>query len=158
VYPRYGAAICRRGHVQTSAFELADGNPLPHCKQCGARILVACQSCGYSIPGRFRGGAIGGRYTKPVFCEQCGAPFSWVDRQGRLWQLENLLDDQDLPDNDRLVVREQLAALQEGADLDEQDQGRRWGRIKALAPGLIDTGRTIVITVTSAAIQKQLGI
>jgi hypothetical protein len=78
-----------------------------------------------------------------------------VDRQGRLWQLENLLEDESLPENDQLIVREQLEALGAG---DEHDQERRWTRIKALAPGLIDTGRAIVVTVTSAAIQRQIGL
>jgi hypothetical protein len=158
VFERHGAAICRRGHVRTSRFEPSTSNSAPHCKQCGARILVACPSCGYPIPGKFKGEVSGGRYAVPGFCEQCGSPFPWVDRQGRLWQLENLLEEDDLSQNDRLIVQEQLTALGEGDELDEADQERRWTRIKSLAPSLIETGRAIIITVTSAAIQRQLGL
>jgi hypothetical protein len=100
---------------------------------------------------------IGASYDPPDFCDMCGAPLPWVSRQGRIYELENLLDDEELDPADELAVREQLHALA-GEDLDEEEQARRWRRVKRLAPGLLKKGaaQRIVETVVTAAIRKQL--
>jgi hypothetical protein len=151
------AAVCRRGHVETSSIE---GHEVPpRCPTCGASVLIACPSCA----GRIRGyyyvpGVIGfSNYDPPEFCDACGAPFPWANRQARLWQIENLLDEQEISEADRLTLREQLEALR-SPDIPEEEQQERWARIKKLAPGLIGTGQQIIVTVVSATIQKQLGI
>jgi hypothetical protein len=106
----------------------------------------------YYVPG-FIGG---GNYTVPDFCDLCGAPFPWASRQARLWQLENLLDDQDVSDADRLEIHEQVEALRAG-DLPESEQAERWQRIKRLSPSLIGSGQKIVVSAVTAAIQKSSG-
>lgn len=103
--------------------------------------------------------AIGFAYDPPDFCHECGAPFPWVGRQGRIYELENLLDGEDLDSADELAVREQLQALA-GDDLDEEEQTRRWKRVKKLAPGLLQKGtaQRIFESVASAGIRSQLGL
>lgn len=75
-----------------------------------------------------------------------------------LWELENLLDeDPTLSAADRLTIHEQLDELRSG-ELTEDEAAERWVKIKKLAPSVIESGRAIVVTVVTAAIQKQLGL
>jgi hypothetical protein len=94
-------------------------------------------------------------FSAEDFCDRCGSPMPWASRRALLWELENRIeDDPDLSDADRLTIREQFEALHE-PDLDEEEQVRRWQRLKALVPGLLHTGRQILV---SATVQKQLGL
>jgi hypothetical protein len=136
------------------------GEAPDRCSKCGAELLYGCPSCEarirgyYDVPGVVD---LTGGYEPPQFCDKCGEPFPWLDRQGRIYLLENLLDDQDLDPADALTVREQLEALR-SPEVSEDEAKRRWGRIKELAPGLLQQGKPIIDTVASAAIKAQLGI
>ncbi len=152
----HGAA-CRRGHW--ASFNVSTGSPAPRCPECGAEVLTGCPNCGMRLRGVLIGGVIGAHGSPPQnFCDKCGGPYPWVDRRGRLWQLENLLDDENISEADRLTVGEQLQALRGGDSVPEEEQRERWQRVKQLAPGLMESGKAIVVTVVSATIQRQLGI
>src|SRR5690606_36950705 len=99
----------------------------------------------------------GASYSPPEFCFSCGSPFPWATRQARIYELQNLLDEEDLDEADRLTVSEQLSALQD-PDLDEAEQVERWSRIKKLSPGLMASGQRIIETVVTAAVKAQLGL
>jgi hypothetical protein len=43
-------------------------------------------------------------YAPPDFCIQCAKPFPWVSRQGRSYELMNLLDDEQLDPATELEV------------------------------------------------------
>ena len=150
------AAICKPGHVLTR--DVSEVSPSKRCTSCGAAVLTACTSCGSPIQGDLVVPgvvAIGFAYDPPDFCHECGTPFPWVGRQGRIYELENLLDDELLDPADELAVREQLQALA-GEDLD----ARRWKRVKKLAPELLQKGtaQRIFESVASASIRSQLGL
>lgn len=123
------AAVCVNGHTETTDRELTPEGT--SCSTCGADVVVACGSCGQGIrglegvPGVV---GVGLGYTPPDFCDTCGAPFPWTDRQARLSVLEDLLNVEDLAPADRLVVRRELEALRP-ADLPEDEQEERWARI-----------------------------
>ena len=154
------AAVCKRGHVETSDIQLRGGAVSDRCAECGAKVLTGCPNCGTRIRGRYRSDVmIGGGYEPPQFCDNCGAPFPWVDRQGRIYQLENMLDDEDLDPATELSVREQLEALRD-PDLSEEEQRKRWERVRKGAPGLWEKSgaRSILESVVSAAIRSQLGL
>jgi hypothetical protein len=157
------AAVCKRGHVESSDVSLRGGVVPERCPECGAKVLTRCPSCNTRVRGRYYvEGVLGGgarNYEPPSFCDKCGGPFPWVDRQGRIYQLENLLDDEDLDPATELSVREQLEALRD-PDLSEDEQRRRWERVKRGAPGLWEKSgaRSIVESVVSAAIRQQLGL
>lgn len=82
-----------------------------------------------------------------------------MNRQGRIYELENLLDDEELDPADELAAREQLHALA-SEDLDDEEQARRWMRVKRHAPGLFERlgAQRIIETVAAAAIRQQLGL
>lgn len=154
------AAICRRGHVQTQ--DLTHAEVGDRCPTCGAKVLTACPACGtrirgyYDVPGVID---LATEYKPPRFCDACGKPFPWLDRQGRIFELENMLDDEDLDEAAELAVHEQLTALA-NPDLDEDDERKHWERVRRLAPGLWDKSgaRAIIETVVSAGVRAQLGI
>jgi hypothetical protein len=153
------AAVCRRGHVESINTETRT-EIAPRCAECGAEILTGCPSCGGRIRGHFSVPGVigfGGSFEPPRFCDFCGAPFPWLDRQGRIYELENLLTRENLDPADELTVKEQLEALA-NPDLDEEEAKRRWQRVKRLAPGLWESGKPILDSVVSAAIKAQLGL
>jgi hypothetical protein len=120
------AAICKRGHTQTQ--DLTLGEVGERCPTCGAKVLTGCPKCRTRIRGYYHVPGVTsftGDYTPPRFCDSCGAPFPWLDRQGRIFELENMLDDEDLDDASELAVREQLRALAD-PDLDEGEERKRW--------------------------------
>lgn len=136
----------------------------PRCSECGAEVLRQCPECGTIIPGyQDIAGYMAGPPDKlPVFCIHCGAPFPWLDRQGRVWQLENLLDDEQLDQATELLAREQLQALAD-PDLSDADQLSRWSRLRQFAPGLFEKSgaRAVMKTLWTTAIEvemKKLGV
>jgi hypothetical protein len=130
------------------------------CTKCGAEVLTACPRCDFRIRGDyFVEGFFGGEEApRPNFCDKCGEAFPWVDRQGRIYELQNRLDDEHLDPADELLVREQLEALM-SADIDDEEAVRRWRKIKDLAPGLWEKSgaRRIIESVASAYIRSQIG-
>jgi hypothetical protein len=136
------AAVCRRGHVATSDLNRrAHGEWLQHCTVCGAEVLSWCPHCGTRIKGRHIAPAVGATYLPPDFCDFCGAPFPWVGREGRIYELENrLLASEDLDPTVALDLRECLKAL---AAMDPDDFGGEkevelWQRIRTAAPTLYE--------------------
>lgn len=158
--PAFGhlpAAVCRRGHVRDSGLRRGESVE-PVCPRCGVSVLVACMSCGHRIRGRFEEYAvIGAKFDPPAFCDSCGAPHPWAGRQAMIYQLENLLDDEDLDGASQLEARDQLERLRVGG-LDEQEDVKVWTRLKELAPGVLKSGAQIVTAVATQAALKQLGL
>jgi hypothetical protein len=154
------AAICRRGHVETTMTERSE--VLPRCARCGAEILTSCPECGHRIRGHHMVPGVinlGAKYQRPDFCDACSNPFPWASRQGRIYELMNLLDGEDLDPASALEVREQLEALAE-PEMDEKEAARRWQRVKERAPGLWEKSgaRNILESVVSAAMKSALGL
>ena len=152
------AAVCRRGH--TIAQDATSHPPSSHCKRCGAVVLTACPGCGQMIHGYYRipGVFYSQTYEPPKFCHACGSPYPWAGRQERIYQLQNLLDEEQLDEADALIVREQLEALL-NADLDEKEQAKRWKRIMAAAPGFLEKASThpIVTSLLTAGLKQAVG-
>ncbi len=98
-------------------------------------------------------------YEPPQFCADCGTPFPWVGRQGRIYELMNRLDEEQLDAATELAVREQLEALT-SHDLDEDEELRRWERIRKLAPEFWAKAgaQTILTTVVTAVLKDRLGV
>ena len=77
-----------------------------------------------------------------------------------MWEIQNLLESNDLSDSDRLTLRETFDELA-NPELDEQGRISRWKRIKKLVPGGLETGSRalkILDTVLSVAEKTQLGL
>ena len=133
------AAVCRRGHVAASDLTEAPDAATTRCSRCGAEVLTNCAKCGHRIRGEeYRAGYVGW-YTKPEFCDSCGAPHPWLSRQGRIFVLQNMLDELDLDEADRLNVQEELATLS-GADLPDEEQQERLDPLRlsaVLAPAAL---------------------
>lgn len=155
------AAVCRRGHVETTVIDNL-ATLAKRCPECGAPVLTACSACDTRIRGDLIVPEVitfAEDYKPPDFCDQCGAPFPWVSRQGRIYELMNLLDHEDLDPATELEVREQLEALTQ-PDLPDDEAARRWERVRAKAPTLWERSgaQRILETVVTAAIKAQLDL
>lgn len=154
------AAVCTRGHVETTVIDSSEVGQ--RCQECGAEILTGCPGCGHRIRGYLSVPGVMSwdtDYKPPKFCDNCGRPFPWLDRQGRIYLLENMLDEEQLDPAAELEAREQLRALAQ-LDPDDEDAERRWKKIRGLAPGLWEKagGREILQSVVSAGIKGGLGL
>jgi hypothetical protein len=74
-----------------------------------------------------------------------------------IYHLENLAQNDDLTPAVRLELREQLEALAQ-PEVSEEEQVRRWGRVRALAPSLWDSGQKIIVNVISDVVKRELGL
>lgn len=153
------AAVCKRGHMISDDLVLMP-EVGERCVKCGAPVLKACPECGHRIRGDYYVEGLFGASTAPTpnFCDKCGVGFPWVDRQGRIYELQNRLDDEDLDSASELIAREQLEALL-NADIEDEEAVRRWRKLKELAPGLWEKSgaRTIIESLATAYIRSHAG-
>jgi hypothetical protein len=154
VIPGAGAAICRRGHVIHPFI----GDPRikgARCDDCGAKVLVACEACGYRIRGA--ASAVARDYQRPSFCDGCGSVFSWTGRKQRIQHLQNVVDDEPLDPATKLEVQELLAEL---LDREVADSDTAWMRVLQVAPELwmSTAARSTLATVVPAAVKARLGL
>jgi hypothetical protein len=134
----HSAAVCRRGHEQTSTLSPEDQYPVDtKCPACGARVLVGCLSCGLRIRGRFHiephlaeKHKLDTPWERPTFCDRCGSAHPWATREQRIFELENILDEEEIDEADRLFLHERLRELREQDDLDERRERQLWSQIK----------------------------
>jgi hypothetical protein len=153
------AAICKRGHLQTLEAQTSYEG---FCGKCGAAAITKCAACDtpiYGVPleSDEYGNLDTSRWKRSDFCLECGAAYPWVDRQGRIWALENLLDEEKTDQATRLAVREQLEALTDG-DLSDKDQVKHWKRVRQLSPELWSRGANIVQDLVTDYAKQKLGI
>jgi hypothetical protein len=160
-----GSAVCRRGHVESAYLDPRRPDETPvadNCTTCGARVLVACPACGlrirgdYEVPGVISAVAP----ARPSFCDGCGGAFPWATREERIFELENLLDEEEVDEADRVVIQDQLARLRTAADLTEKDEVQIWRTIKNRGGSALQSGpvQRVVEGLVSAAIRAQLGL
>ncbi|MBB5791793.1 DUF2321 domain-containing protein [Jiangella mangrovi] len=161
---RRAAAVCRRGHVREHALgPLSSYRDVEsYCSSCGAGVMIACEACGLRIRGVL---AIGlspyGRQThsRPSFCDGCGGAFPWATRKERILELENLLDEEQIDDADRLVIHDHLRRLM-AEGLDEKGEKAEWKGIVARAGSALKSGpvQRVFEGLVNAYLRKELGL
>lgn len=159
-----GAAVCRRGHVETWYLDprRTDRAVAEKCPTCGARVLTACPSCQRRLRGDYHvPGVIGfsGPEKPSPFCDGCGSALPWASREERIYELENLLDEEEIDEADRVVIQDQLIRLRD-ASISEKEEKQAWATIKRRAGGAMKSQpvQRVVEGLVSAAIRSQLGI
>lgn len=158
-----GAAICRRGHVEHSSLDPTRerASIAEKCPSCGSDVLTACPNCNLRIRGRLHSPGVVSMtpYPRPSFCDGCGAAYPWATRIERIYELENLLDQEEIDQADRVVIQADLARLRT-EDLSASDEKRVWERIKSRAGSALTSGpvQRVMEGVVSAAIRSQLGL
>ena len=116
--------------------------------------MTTCELCGAPIKGR----AIGTQavYRPPMFCDNCGAPHPWLDREGRIHLLENRLEAEGLDPAVRLKVEQQLEALRNPDLTEEEEEVALWKRFQQLVPAAwAKTGVQQVVTTLVTAWAKR---
>jgi hypothetical protein len=94
-------------------------------------MLAGCTACGIRIRGaRYTPAAMGsGRYELPAFCDECGAVHPWATREQRIYELENILDEEEIDEADRLFLHDRLRELREMDAADSKAEERVWRAI-----------------------------
>jgi hypothetical protein len=132
------------------------------CPQCGAIVLTACPECGTRVRGDYDSPgvvALGFPYDPPKFCDECGAPFPWVGREERLYELENVMEQEPgLDEATKLWLREQIAHLHDIEAMDPKAQRDVWQPIKDHAEVLWNNpaAQKIMGTLMSEAVKRAL--
>ncbi|GAA2028969.1 hypothetical protein GCM10009839_30380 [Catenulispora yoronensis] len=155
------AIVCHRGHVALATLTRVPGEDLGFCNECGSKLIARCRNCRIRIRGREHapGYADWTEFVPPKFCDGCGEPHPWVDRAGRINQLENLLDEEEIDEATRLLVMEDLDRLRQVEDVPEERQLVYWKRIKTAAPHfLTETALKIAVTLMTEKIKKETGL
>jgi hypothetical protein len=154
------AMVCKRGHLIT--LESGEGMP-PYCSECGAEGVTECSSCEAPIAGiaienvDAHGNLDASGWTRPSFCNECGSAFPWIDRRERIYELQNRLDREQLDQGDALAAREQLEALAD-PNLTEDEQVKRWKRLRELAPKFWENSQTVITDLVTAYAKRKLGL
>lgn len=160
------ATVCRRGHPQSSGLSRYPPGDQGSCPECGANVLKECPGCRLRIRGTSTstvsrpGHDLSPAYSPPNFCDGCGAPHPWAPRQARIYELENLLDEEDIDEADRLVITDHLRRLQELDPDDDLEQERKlWRAIKGRAPGFFaGPAERILVTLIDRGTRRLLGM
>lgn len=155
-------AICKRGHKYSTRLDPAKNDFAPDkCTTCGKEILVKCPNCDC----RIRGNKVGGGYfdfeeaDAPGFCDNCGHLFPWATREQRIFELENRLDVDEIDEEDRKIIGQELAKLV-NPDLPAEEEQRIWNKISEKAgqtfrnPVVIE----VIQGIASKAILKSMGM
>lgn len=112
-------------------------DPEQKCTQCGAGVVTGCPNCGLRVRGEYyAAGVIGfsSNYELPGFCDECGSAFPWATREQRIYELENILDQQEMAEHDRLFIAERLRELHSMDGSDRKAQANLWKRIRSYGP------------------------
>jgi hypothetical protein len=90
----------------------------------------------------------------------CGAAYPWATWEERIYELENILDEENIDEADRVFIHDRLRELRETKDLDGKRERQLWGQIKDRSGRFLISPpvQRIMETVVSAAIRSQLGI
>lgn len=164
----HAAVVCRRGHDETNILSPEDqhqGNT--RCPTCGARFLAGCLSCGLRIRGRFHvepymaeKHSMDHEWERPTFCDRCGVAHPWATREERIFELENILDEEDIDEADRIFLHDRLRELREQSGLDEKSERQLWRQIKQRGAAFLTspTVSKIAQDLITAQIRHDLGI
>jgi hypothetical protein len=97
--------------------------------------------------------------SRPSFCDGCGSAFPWATREERIFELENLLDEEDIEEADRVVIQDQLQRLS-NAELTEKDERQAWSVIGRRAGGALKSPPVtrVLEGLVTAAVRHQLNI
>jgi hypothetical protein len=156
---RLWSAVCKRGHVITDRLQTLNVPGIPKfCRQFGAPVITACESCSAALPGGYTNVIVAGPKAPDAFCFNCGAPHRWTSREQRIGHLQNLLEFEELDDATQLTIIEELTVL--AAPVEEVPDERRVGaaeRIRRLAPKLWETGLPVLQSVATAAVKAHFG-
>jgi hypothetical protein len=157
------AAVCRRGHIATQYIKPSESYADDEkCVKCGATVLIGCTVCGLRIRGdRFVPGVAGFRPDPlPSFCDGCGAAHPWATREERIYELENILDEEDIDEADRVFIHDRLRELRVAESLDEKRERQLWTQIRDRSGKFLTSPpvQRITETLITAAIRSQLGI
>ena len=155
------AIVCRRGHVLSSANSPKElvAESAQKCTTCGANNIKSCSECNTRIRGHYFAPLVisFAEFVPDNFCDFCGKAFPWASQQARIWELENVLDEQCLNENDRQQISFQLEMIASGK-LQESDEINAWNKIKNAMGNAVNNERvkSLVFDLVGSYIKTQV--
>ncbi len=76
--------VCLNGHVINSGIRENPEFNEDFCNRCGKKTITNCPKCNNPIPGDLQNTGvafIGFSQSAPDFCEKCGEPFPWTNKE-----------------------------------------------------------------------------
>lgn len=157
------AIICRRGHVIEEGLDPNEISQMDdsRCSTCGANTLKACTKCNQRLKGRYYSPIVVSfqDFQPKPFCDSCGSAMPWASRQERIWELQNILDENQLDEVEKLKISELLDALN-NYDIDDATESDIWVKIKIKLGKVFYNERVqnLIFDLAGAYAKKNMGI
>jgi hypothetical protein len=150
------AAVCLNGHPDSA--DISASAAAKFCSSCGEPVITFCPECqtdirGHYVPPGVSG--VGGRYSPPSFCSECGKALPWTAR--KIAAAKDLADDlEDVSPDERAKLKTSIDQVAGGG---AQSEVAALRLKRALSTGGTAVGRAlwkIVVDVASEAAKKTL--
>jgi hypothetical protein len=116
------------------------------CKQCGAKNIVACESCQTPIDHRYAG-------EIHNYCAGCGKPFPWTETA--LATVSEYTDELDeLSNEDKIILKGTFADLTVDSPKTEVAASRFKTILRKVAPDVAETIRKSIVEYLSETTSK----
>jgi len=99
-------------------------------------------------------------WERPVFCDRCGSAHPWATREQRIFELENIVDEEEIDEADRVFLHDRLRELREQDGLDEKRERQLWSQIKQRGGSFLTSEPVLTIaqSLITARLRQDLGI
>jgi hypothetical protein len=131
-------------------------------------MIIGCENCGLRIRGDYSLVVFGlsfrrGKHPlaeRPGFCDGCGAAHPWATREERIFELENIVDEDAIDEADRVFIHDRLRELREAEGLDDKRERLLWTQIRDRSSKFLLSPPVMKITETliTAALRRDLKI
>lgn len=151
------AQICLNGHVITQVSQSAPEFRQEFCERCGEPTITVCRKCNTAIRGLHHAGAgrptVGGPYSPPGFCHDCGEPYPWTATA--LQAAQELADElDDLTDEERETLKNSLDDLVRDTPRTAVAATRFKKLVARAGPAVADALKEILVDVVSESAKK----
>jgi hypothetical protein len=130
-------------------------------------MIIGCENCGLRIRGDYSV-VVFPPFRKvkrplaerPGFCDGCGAAHPWATREERIFELENIVDEDAIDEADRVFIHDRLRELRESEGLDDRRERLLWTQIRDRSSKFLLSPPVMRITETliTAALRRDLKV
>jgi len=138
------AQICLNGHAINFHVQARPDWSKDFCQNCGERTIVACPTCGKSIPGQDT--------VVHAYCQYCGAAYPWTEKAARA--AKELVHQQGLAEAEEVLVVESIDDLLQMTPASPAAAERVRQFVKKAGPQVGESLRAILVDVVSESVKK----
>ena len=150
--------VCINGHQITANAQRYPEFKQDFCSSCGARTIVACESCKHPIRGEYHvDGVIAVGFGAPVpkYCTKCGVAYPW--QAGAIESLKETLREGGLDSNDIQIAEAAIPDIIHDTPRTELASLKLGRVLKKLGKPLYNVAIKVVTEVATEAAKKAMG-